>query len=52
MYQRQFWNSKLGQAAAASICAMAAMVAITTQFQADPSAFAGAGELIAAVEMA
>lgn len=52
MYERQFWKSKLGQAATASVFAMAAMVAITTQFQADPSAFAGAGDLIAAVEMA
>ena len=52
MYQRQFWKSKLGQAATASILAMAAMVALTTQFQAAPGSFAGASDLIAAAELA
>ena len=52
MYDRQFWNSKLGQAATASVLAMAAMVALTTQFQAAPGSFAGASEMIAAIEEA
>ncbi|MEM7690756.1 MAG: hypothetical protein AAF291_17210 [Pseudomonadota bacterium] len=52
MYDRQFWNSKLGQAAAASVLAMAAMVALTTQFQAEPGSFSGASDMIAAVELA
>lgn len=52
MYTRQFWKSQLGQAATASILAMTAMTILTTQFQADPTAFAGAGDLIAAVELA
>jgi hypothetical protein len=52
MYSRQFWKSQLGQAAAASILAMAAMVALTTQFQSSPDSFAGASDLIGAVEMA
>jgi len=52
MYDRQFWTSKLGQAATASVLAMAAMVALTTQFQAAPGSFAGASEMIAAIELA
>ena len=52
MYGRQFWKSQLGQAAAASILAMTAMVALTTQFQASPDSFVGASDLIAAVELA
>jgi len=52
MYDRQFWNSKLGQAAMASILAMSAMIALTTQFQAAPDSFAGASALIATVEIA
>ena len=52
MYQRQFWKSKLGQAATASILAMTAMVALTTQFQAAPGSFAGASDPIAAAELA
>ena len=52
MYQRQFWKSKLGQAATASILAMTAMVALTTQFQAAPGSFAGASDLIASAELA
>lgn len=52
MYDRHFWNSKLGQAATASILAMTAMIALTTQFQAAPGSFAGASDLIAAVELA
>jgi len=39
MYNRQFWNSKLGQAAMASILAMTAMVALTSQFQSAPDSF-------------
>ena len=52
MYDRQFWNSKLGQAAIASIMAMTAMVAISTQFQAAPSSFATIGDVTAGVELA
>ncbi|MEL6708648.1 MAG: hypothetical protein AAFP79_10220 [Pseudomonadota bacterium] len=52
MYDRQFLKSKLGQAATASVLAMAAMVALTTQFQAAPNSFAGASDMIAAVELA
>jgi hypothetical protein len=51
MFDRQFWNSKLGQAAMASVLAMTAMVALTTQFQAVPGSLTAiAGP--AAVEMA
>lgn len=52
MYDRQFFKSKLGQAATASVLAMTAMVALTTQFQAAPGNFSGASEMIAAVELA
>ncbi|QFT78566.1 hypothetical protein [Erythrobacter sp. THAF29] len=31
-WAKSFWNSKLGQAAIASIVAMSAMVIVTTQF--------------------
>lgn len=41
MYNRRFFQSKLGQAAMASIAAMAAFVALSTQMQATP-AFAAA----------
>ena len=51
MYNAQFWNSKLGQAAMASIFAMTAMIAITTQYQAAPSSYASVGDA-AAVELA
>ncbi|MEO0644097.1 MAG: hypothetical protein AAFY47_11895, partial [Pseudomonadota bacterium] len=52
MYDRQFFNSKLGQAALASVLAMTAMIALTSQFQASPSGFASTLELAVAVEMA
>ncbi|NQX94440.1 MAG: hypothetical protein HRT64_05905 [Erythrobacter sp.] len=52
MYDRNFWKSKLGQAATASVLAMTAMVALTTQFQAAPDSFVGASGLIASVELA
>jgi type IV secretory pathway TrbF-like protein len=52
MYDRQFWNSKLGQAAMASVLSMCAMIALTTQFHVAPDSFAGTTDLIAAVEMA
>jgi len=40
MYDHRFLRSKLGQAAMASIAAMAMLVALTSQMHADP-AFAG-----------
>jgi len=40
MYDRQFFASKLGQAALASVIAMTAMIALSTQFQAMPSGVA------------
>ena len=40
MYDKQFWNSKLGQAAVASVLAMTAMIALTSQFQATPHSYA------------
>ncbi|MEM6586149.1 MAG: hypothetical protein AAF692_10380 [Pseudomonadota bacterium] len=52
MYGRQFWKSQLGQAAAACILAMTAMIALTTQFQTSPDSFVGASDMIAAVELA
>ncbi|MDJ0978638.1 MAG: hypothetical protein QNI87_08880 [Erythrobacter sp.] len=52
MYDKAFWNSKLGQAAFASVLATTAMIALTTQLQTTPNSFAGASELIAAVELA
>lgn len=36
MYDRRFFQTKLGQAAIASIAAMAAFVALSTQMQASP----------------
>ncbi|MDN3644708.1 hypothetical protein QWY75_00655 [Pontixanthobacter aestiaquae] len=50
MYDRRFFQTKLGQAAMASIAAMCAFVALTTQMQVDP-AFA-ASPTIEAVELA
>ncbi|MEL6530286.1 MAG: hypothetical protein AAFQ27_10005 [Pseudomonadota bacterium] len=35
MYDREFFSSKLGQAALASIAAMTAFVALSTQFNAN-----------------
>ncbi|MGB3471784.1 MAG: hypothetical protein WBA51_13260 [Erythrobacter sp.] len=52
MYNRQFWNSKLGQAAMASILAMTAMVALTTQFQSAPGSFMTLTADTATVELA
>lgn len=37
MYDRRFFQTKLGQAAIASIAAMAAFVALSTQMQANPA---------------
>ena len=37
MYDRRFFQSKLGQAAVASIAAMAAFVALSTQMHATPA---------------
>ncbi len=37
MYNRRFFQSKLGQAATASILAMVAFVALSTQMQATPA---------------
>ncbi len=36
MYDRSFFQSKLGQASLASIAAMTALIALSTQMQADP----------------
>ena len=52
MFDRQFWNSKLGQAAMASVLAMTAMIAITTQFQIAPGSYASIADISAAVELA
>ncbi|MEM9312687.1 MAG: hypothetical protein AAGA34_14695 [Pseudomonadota bacterium] len=52
MYDRQFLNSKLGQAALSSVLAMIAMIAITTQFQAAPGSFATISDQSVAVELA
>ncbi|MEM1196971.1 MAG: hypothetical protein AAGH57_12765 [Pseudomonadota bacterium] len=52
MFDRQFLDSKLGQAALASVLAMTAMIALTTQFQAAPGSFATISDLRVAVEMA
>ena len=52
MYDRKFFDSKLGQAAMASILAMTAMVALTTQFQVAPSSFATIADISMAVELA
>ena len=46
MYDKQFWNSKLGQAAIASVLAMTAMIAITTQFQSMPHGYATVADAI------
>lgn len=37
MYDRRFFQTKLGQAALASIAAMVAFVALSTQMQASPA---------------
>ena len=37
MYNRRFFQTKLGQAALASIAAMAAFVALSAQMQATPA---------------
>ncbi|MCP5396221.1 MAG: hypothetical protein H6918_05720 [Sphingomonadaceae bacterium] len=37
MYNRRFFQSRLGQAALASIAAMMAFVALSTQMQATPA---------------
>ncbi|MEM1195673.1 MAG: hypothetical protein AAGH57_06180 [Pseudomonadota bacterium] len=52
MFDRQFLDSKLGQAALASVLAMTAMIAISTQFQAAPGSFAATSQLSLAVELA
>ncbi|MEO0463576.1 MAG: hypothetical protein AAF127_10620 [Pseudomonadota bacterium] len=52
MFDRQFWTSQLGQAATASILAMTAMIALTTQLQASPASFTTLAEHSAAIEMA
>ncbi|MEO0872953.1 MAG: hypothetical protein AAFY19_13480, partial [Pseudomonadota bacterium] len=52
MFNREFLDSKLGQAAMASVLAMTAMIALTTQFQAAPSTFATISDHNLAVELA
>ncbi len=37
MYDRRFFQTKLGQAAIASIAAMCAFVALSTQMQVEPA---------------
>ncbi|MEL6876770.1 MAG: hypothetical protein AAGL68_01560 [Pseudomonadota bacterium] len=45
MYNRSFFQSKLGQASLASIAAMTALIALSTQMQAEPLvAFAPHGD--------
>lgn len=50
MYDRRFFRTKLGQAALASIAAMAAFVALTSQMHATPAFAATAG--VETVELA
>ena len=52
MFDRQFWNSKLGQAATASILAMTAMIALSTQFQPAPGGFSMIADHAATAELA
>ena len=42
MYDRRFFQSQLGQAAAASVAAMVVLVALSGQLQANPSLAAAA----------
>lgn len=50
MYDRRFFRTKLGQAALASIAAMAAFVALTSQMHAAPAYAAELG--VETVELA
>lgn len=50
MYDRRFFQTKLGQAALASVAAMAAFVALTSQMHAAPAYAASTG--VEAVELA
>ncbi len=43
MYDRRFFQTKLGQAALASVAAMAAFVALTSQMHATPAYAADTG---------
>ena len=52
MYDTQFWNSKLGQAAIASVLAMTAMLAVSTQFQATQGSIPTLADVHAVVELA
>ncbi len=52
MFDRKFWNSQLGQAAMASILAMTAMIAVSTQFQTAPGSAAAFADHSVAVELA
>jgi len=52
MYNRTFFSSKLGQAALASIAAMTAFVALSTQFNADHTHAASIAYDVVAVEIA
>lgn len=52
MYDRRFFQTKLGQAALASIAAMVAFVALSTQMHATPAFAATIGEQSVLVEMA
>ncbi len=52
MIDLNFWNSKLGQAALASILAMIVMIAVSSQYQAVPGSFATTADHPSAVELA
>ncbi|HEX5645313.1 MAG TPA: hypothetical protein VFX62_07370 [Erythrobacter sp.] len=52
MYDRRFFQSKLGQASLASIAAMAAFVALSAQMHATPVAAVAAASHGLLVEMA
>ncbi len=52
MIDRKFWNSQLGQAAMASILAMTAMIAVSTQFHTTPDGFTAIVDSGASVELA
>ena len=51
MFDRRFFQTKLGQAALASVAAMAAFVAMSAQIQANP-VLAAADIRLATVELA
>lgn len=52
MYDRRFFQTKLGQASIASVSAMVAFVALSTQMQVAPALAATASTQCELVEMA